>query len=56
MRLTTIATADTHEKLLLAATLVPGYPAPLSAVTNTDATSIDSGSITRVEDHLAVSL
>ena len=52
MHSTTIATAQTHEKLLLAATLVLGYPAPLSAITATRPTDNFSGSDTPAEKHL----
>ena len=52
MHITTIATAQTHEKHLLAATLVHGYPAPPSAITATRPTDNFSGSATSAEKHL----
>ncbi|MBY6382370.1 hypothetical protein HG717_00255 [Rhodococcus erythropolis] len=52
MHPTTIATAQTHEKLLLAATLVHGYPAPLSNITAARPTDNVSGSATPAEKHL----
>lgn len=47
MHITAIATADMHENLLLAVTLVHGYPAPLNDITDTDC-----GSATHAEKHL----
>ena len=52
MHSTTIATAQTHEKHLLAATLVLGYPAPLSNITDNRSTDNLSGSDTPAEKHL----
>ena len=52
MHITTIATAHMHEKLLLATTLVHGYPAPLSDITETHSTDNFSGSATQTEKHL----
>ena len=52
MHPTTIATAQTHEKPLLAATLVHGYPAPLNNITDTRPTDNFSGSATQAEKHL----
>lgn len=50
MHITTIATANTHQRLLLAATLVEGYPAPL-----TDTPTTDPGGTPRAEEHLTLS-
>lgn len=52
MHITTIATANMPEKLLLAATLVQGYPAPLSEITDTCPDEDQFGSLTPAEKHL----
>ncbi|MFJ3113786.1 hypothetical protein ACIPI2_07270 [Micrococcus luteus] len=48
----TITTARMHEKLLLAATLVHGYPASLSNITDTRSTDNFSAPATQSEKHL----
>ena len=52
MHITTIATAHMHEKRLLVATLVQGYPAPPSNITDTRPTNNFSAPATHTEKHL----